>query len=58
MGIRRGRKRAKLNNDAAKSFFKQGFDDAVTSGWFRWRRHTYLNAYRNGFNHGIRSKSK
>ncbi len=32
--------------------FKDGFDDAVSGYWFRWRSHPRLNDYRLGYKKG------
>ena len=50
--------KAKSNSDRNKTFYNQGYKDAITTGWFRWRRHPNINAYRNGFNHGIKNSEQ
>ena len=49
--------KSKGKTKPSETFYKQGFDDAQKqSAWFRWKRHPYLNSYRLGFKHGLKSK--
>ena len=46
--------RAASKKHAAKKAYEQGYNDATTTQWFRWKTHPYLNEYRVGYNAGQR----